>query len=113
MAVRNVAAALSMGIRTSQYSLATDESASSHYLDNVKSCGSRLEVLIRESFFKVVSGISGYFVHAESAHMLELLSCLDWSFKARDFEQLLDLKVFKLLHSGVARQVEGEEGKVE
>ena len=30
--------------------------------------------------------------------MLELLSCLDWSFKARDFDKLLELGVFKLLN---------------
>ena len=60
-----------------------------------------------------MSGISAYFAHADKSNLLELLSCLDWSFKARDFEKLLDLKVFKLLHSGVPKQVEAEEGKVE
>ena len=43
---------------------------------------------------------------------MELLSCLDWSFKARDFENLIDLKVFKLLHTGVAIKVTTEEGEV-
>ena len=45
--------------------------------------------------------------------MLELLSCLDWNFKARDFENLLDLKVFKLLHSGVPNKVESEDKNAE
>jgi len=43
---------------------------------------------------------------------MELLSCLDWSFKARDFESLIDLKVFKLIHTGVATKVTTEDGKV-
>ena len=60
-----------------------------------------------------MSGISDYFAHADKNFLLELLSCLDWSFKARDFENLLDLKVFKLLHTGVSKKVEAEEGKVE
>ena len=72
-------------------------------MDNVKSCGSAIELLIRESFFNVVQGISKYFVHAEQNHMLELLSCLDWNFKARDFDKLLDLGVFKLLNQGISK----------
>ena len=61
----------------------------------------------------MVQGISKYFIHADRKHMLELLSCLDWNFKARDFDKLLDLGVFKLLNQGVSKQVQGEEGKVE
>ena len=114
LAIRNVAAALNKGIRQQRDILQKDSAdASYHYLDSVKNCGSHLEVLIRKSFFNVVSGISDYFIHAEKTYMLELLSCLDWSFKARDFQNLLDLKVFKLLHSGVSKQVQVEEGKVE
>ena len=103
LAIRNVAAALSKGIRHEKSIFASDDKVSYHYLDNIKNCGSNLEVLIRDSFFSVVSGISEYFKHANKDHMLELLSCLDWSFKARDFENLLNMKVFKLLHSGVSK----------
>ena len=40
-----------------------------------------------------------------------MLSCLDWSFKARDFEELLALKAFKLLHTGVNRKLEDSDGQ--
>ena len=60
----------------------------------------------------MVRGISDYFVYADQTFLMELLSCLDWSFKARDFENLLDLKVFKLLHTGVAAKVTTEDGEV-
>lgn len=104
MMFRNVAAALNQGIRK-------DNGKRSHYLDRIRSCGERLESLIRSTFFSIVKGISDNFVHADISCLMELLSCLDWSFKARDFENLYDLKVFKLLHTGVPRKVTEENGE--
>ena len=63
MAVRNVAAALRLGIMKQEV-FKTDTKSSLHYLDNVNNCGSTIEVLIRESFFNIVKGISTYFIHA-------------------------------------------------
>lgn len=57
-AVRNVAGALNFGIRL-------ESEASSHYMDGIRSCGAHLESLIRKSFFNVVHGIAGYFIHAD------------------------------------------------
>ena len=59
-----------------------------------------MDLLIRSSFFSVLKSIAGYFAYATNNHKeLEgLLSCVDWSFKARDFEDLLKLEVFQLLH---------------
>lgn len=103
-AVQNVAAALNFGIRS-------DFEPQSHYMDGIKSCGAHLETLIRSSFFNVVKGVSDFFRHASKSQLLNLLSCLDWSFKARDFEDLLSLKAFKLLHTGVNRKLEAADGK--
>ena len=79
MAVRNVAAALSIGIRR-------DSDESCHYLDNIKSCGEKVEDLIRQSFFKIIQGVSRYLAYTNESSIIELLSCFDWGFKARDFE---------------------------
>lgn len=112
MQVRNVVAALNKGIRSND-----DEYADCHYLDGIKSCGDNLQELIRTCFFSVIQGVSDFFPHAEKSFILELLSCLDWNFKARDFENLMQLKVFKLLHTGVPKAItasagsEGEENK--
>ena len=100
MAIRNCAAALNKGIRQDQ------NDTRFHYLDNIKSCGDNLQSLIRAAFFNVIQNISNYFTYADKSFLLELLSCIDWNFKARDFENLLDLKVFKLLHTGIPRQIE-------
>lgn len=105
MTVRNCAAALYKGIGTGY------GESRLHYLDNIMSCGNNLQTLIRTSFFSVVKEISNYLQYAEKDYLLELLSCLDWSFKARDFEDLLDLKVFKLLHTGVPKKLESSETK--
>ena len=77
-------------------------------MDGIRSCGAHLESLIRTSFFNVVHNVSSYFVHADREELIKLLSCLDWSFKARDFEDLLSLKAFKLLHTGVNRKLEAD-----
>lgn len=80
-------------------------------MDGIRSCGAHLESLIRKSFFNVVHGVAGYFTHADETELLNLLSCLDWSFKARDFDDLLSLKAFKLLHTGVNRKLESIDGQ--
>ena len=102
-AVRNVAAALHKGIRK-------DQDGSRHYLDRIKSCGANLEGLIRSAFFKIIKGVSNYLAHADQSFVLELLSCLDWTFKARDYEELQEMTVFKLLHTGVPRQLKAAAG---
>lgn len=80
MAVRNVTAALHFGIR-----LPMQLNGQSHYLDGISSCGESQEGLIRASFFNVLQGVSDFFTHVGKSELLELVSCLDWSFKARDF----------------------------
>ena len=81
-------------------------------MNDIRSCGSHIESLIRKSFFNILSCVSSYFNHANKQTLLSLLSCLDWNYKARDFENLLSLKVFNLLHTGVKRKVETTDGKV-
>ena len=96
MAIRNVAAALNTSIRK-------DCEDSCHYLTKIRGCSSNLEVLIRKSFFKIIKGVSNYLAHVDKNVVLELLSCFDWDFKARDFDDLREMTVFKLLHTGVPR----------
>jgi len=98
MAVRNVCAALHFGVRNR---------GERHYLEGISCCGEQVETMIRASFFNVLEGISNYFKFVNKKELGELLSCLDWSFKARDFENILKLKVFKLLHTGVTEKTQG------
>jgi hypothetical protein len=72
-----------------------------HYLDDLKGCGTHQEDLARISFFEIIRSLVTQL--KESNDVIEIkaiLNSLKWKYTASDHSDLRSLDIFSVLHSG-------------
>lgn len=75
--------------------LQKDQRELSHYLDDIKGCGTAIEQKIRNVFFSIISKFLKLFKQDNTQDVF--LQCLNWNFLSRDFNNLYhSAEVFKL-----------------
>jgi hypothetical protein len=73
----------------------------SHYLDDLKGCGTHLEELARVNFFEILKGLVNQLKDStEDEEIKAILNSLKWKYLARDHADLRKLDIFRILHEG-------------
>jgi len=73
----------------------------SHYLNNIQGCGNHIEFQIRTHFFSVLKSILAKLKKTkDEKEAIRLLDALQWKFQGRDFMNLQDIDLFKILRFG-------------
>lgn len=72
-----------------------------HYLDDLKGCGSYLEDQIRLNFFGIIKGLLGQLqMQPDETDVKVILNSLRWKYLAKDHSALKHLELFRTLYEG-------------
>jgi hypothetical protein len=83
-----------------------DQRELSHYMDDIKGCGTAIEQKLRVVFFSIISKFAAKF-RGDDDSTDALLQALRWNFLSRDFSQLHSIDLFKLFFTDLEPSKEG------